>query len=182
MVYCIMKNILQEIIKNFNVAAVLKSVTEKGFEKLAISAIAASFLDVLTIFGVFLFLFLVDVLTRLMCQAHALWVAMYGKEFTTKYGNAYNYIRYIDAAHNWRFVNSWALRTGFVSKVFTYMLLMTAARACDSVMPVKALFALVVTFLSVTELLSICENLGECEISAAKDLWELVKKRKDAIK
>lgn len=177
-----MKDIITEILANVNVSKVFQSVTEFGLQKLAISALAASVLDVITVFGVFLFLFVVDVFTRLMCQAHALWVAMYGKEFTTKFGNAYNYIRYIGAAQNWRYVNSWALRTGFESKALTYMLLLLTARACDSVMPVAALFPLVVTFLAVTELLSVCENLGECEISVAKDIWAIVKKRKDAIK
>ena len=179
-----MKDIIQDVLRNIDFVKVLQSIANKGLEKLAISALAASFLDVLTVFCVFLFLFIVDVFTRLMCQAHALWVATYGKEFTTKYGNAYNYILYIDAAYNWRFVNSWALRTGFISKALTYMLLLMVARACDSVIPinVNALFSLVVMFLSITELLSICENLGECEISVAKDLWALVKKRKDAIK
>ena len=177
-----MKEIITEILANINVTKVFSSITEYGLEKLAVSALAASFLDVLTVFAVFLFLFVADVFTRLMCQAHALWVATYGKEFTTKYGNAYNYIRFIDSAHKWRFINSWELRTGFASKAFTYMLLLTTAAACDSVIPVKAVFSLVVTFLSVTELLSICENLGECEISVAKDIWAIVKKRKDAIK
>ena len=177
-----MKDIITEILTTVNVSKVLHSIAEKGLEKLAVSALAASFLDVIAIFAVFLFLFMVDVLTRLMCQAHALWVAMYGAEFTRKYGNAYHYICYINSAHKWRFVNSWALRTGFVSKAFTYMLLLSTAAACDSVIPIKALFQLVVTFLSVTELLSICENLGECEVSVAQSLRELVQKRKDAIK
>lgn len=179
-----MKQIITEILQKIDVVKVMQSICDKGLEKLAVSALAASFLDVLTVFAAFLFLFIVDVITRLMSQAHALWVAMYGKEFTAKYGNAYNYIRYIDSAHRWRFVNSWALRTGFVSKALTYMLLLSCAAACDSVIPVKvnALFALCTTFLSITELLSICENLGECEVSAARGLWELIKKRKDAIK
>jgi phage-related holin len=177
-----MKNIIQEVLQKIDVVKVLHSICDKGLEKLAVSALAASFLDVLTVFAAFLFLFVVDVITRLMSQAHALWVAMYGKEFTAQYGNAYNYIRYIDSAHKWRFVNSWALRTGFVSKAFTYMLLLSCAAVCDSVIPVRAMFALVTTFLAVTELLSICENLGECEVSAARGLWELIKKRKDAIK
>lgn len=179
-----MKNILQDIISQVNLTHALKGVIENGLEKLAVSALAASFFDVLTVFAAFLFLFIADVITRLMSQAHALWVAMYGKDFTAKYGNAYNYICYINSAHKWRFVNSWALRTGFVSKALTYMLLLSCAAACDSVIPVKvnALFALVTTFLSITELLSICENLGECEVSAARGLWELIKKRKDAIK
>lgn len=179
-----MNDILKEVFQKIDVVKVLHSICDKGIEKLAISALAASLFDVLTVFAAFIFLFIVDVITRLMSQAHALWVAMYGAEFTAKYGNAYNYIRYIDSAHKWRFVNSWALRTGFVSKALTYMLLLSCAAACDSVIPVKvnALFALVVTFLSITELLSICENLGECEVSAARGLWELIKKRKDAIK
>lgn len=177
-----MKDLINQVIANINLSKVFQNVMENGLEKLAISAVAASLVDVITVFGVFLFLFVVDVFTRLMCQAHALWVAMYGKEFTTKYGNAYNYICYICSAHRWRFVNSWALRTGFESKALTYMLLLLTARACDSVMPVQALFPLVVTFLAVTELLSVCENLGECEVSVAKDIWNIVKKRKDAIK
>lgn len=178
-----MKEIISEVISKINMSKVLHSIMEKGFEKLAVSAVAASFFDILTIFSVFLALFFIDLLTRLMCQAHALWIAMFGREFTSKYGNAYLYIRYINSAHKFKFINSWALRTGFTSKALTYMLLIISARICDIILPVNSvLLSLVSTILAITELLSICENLGECEISVAKEIRDIVKKRKDAVK
>lgn len=178
-----MKDILAEIVSKINWSHTLKSVIDKGFEKIALSAVAVSLFDLLTIFGVFLCLFFIDLLTRLMCQAHELWVAMYGKEFTSKYGNAYNYVRYIYIAHRWRYINSWALRTGLVSKALTYMLLIISARFCDIVLPINSvLLTLITTMLALTELLSICENLGECEISVAKEIRDLLKKRKEGVK
>ena len=165
-----MKEIISEVISKINMSKVMQSIMNKGLEKLAVSAVATSFFDILTIFSVFL-------------QAHALWIAMFGREFTSKFGNAYLYIRYINDAHKFKFVNSWALRTGFTSKALTYMLLIISARICDIILPVNSvLLSLVSTILAITELLSICENLGECEISVAKEIRDIVKKRKDAVK
>lgn len=178
-----MKEIIKETISQIGVTETLKAVINNGLEKLAISVVAASFVDIITIFGAFLCLFLIDILTRLMCQAHALWVAMFGREFTSKYGNAYLFIRYIDDAHKFRFVNSWALRTGLVSKALTYMLLIISARFCDIVLPINnVLLTSITTMLAITELLSICENLGECEISVAREIRDILKKRKEGVK
>lgn len=178
-----MKDIISEVVLKINMSKVLHNIMERGFEKLAVSAVAASFFDILTIFSVFLALFFIDLLTRLLCQVHALWIAMFGREFTTKFGNVYLYIHYITPALKFHYINSWALRTGFASKALAYMLLIISARICDVILPVNSvLLSLVSTILAITELLSICENLGECEIFVAKEIRDIVKRRKDAVK
>ena len=55
-----MKDILAEVLDKINWSHTLKSVIDKGLEKVAISAVAASFFDILTIFGVFFCLFIIQ--------------------------------------------------------------------------------------------------------------------------
>lgn len=177
-----MKEILTEAFSKINWTHTLKSVTEKGLEKLAISALGASLWDLATIFAVFIFLSVIDIITRLMACSCALWKATYGEEFTQKYGNAYQFLLWIPNAHGWRYVNSMALRTGAVSKLLTYMLLLLCAKACDTILPVSFMLSLIVSLLACTEMLSVCENLSESNISVAKEIRNLVYKRKEQIK
>lgn len=177
-----MKEITQEILSKINISKVIHSVMEKGFEKLAISAIGATLCDIATIFAVFVFLSIVDIATRLIACSYHLWKNMYGEEFTNKYGNLYLYILWIPSSRRWRYVNSMSLRTGAVSKWITYMLLILCASACDSVLPVKFMLVLITSLLACTEMLSVCENLSEANISVAKEIKSLVKNRKEQIK
>ena len=174
--------ILKEVFAKIDWQHTLKSVADKGLEKLAISAIGASIWDIAVIFCIFLFLNIIDIVTRLIACSYHLWEKTYGKEFTQKYGNVYLLILWIPSAHKWRFVNSMALRTGAVSKLITYMLLILCALACDGLLPVKFMATLIVSLLSCTEMLSVCENLSEANISVATEIKNLVNKRKEQIK
>ena len=175
-------DIIKEIISKINWQSTLKSVADKGFEKLAISAIGATIWDLATVFGVFVFLAIIDIVTRLIACSYHLWEQAYGEEFTKKHGNLWLFVLWIPSAHRWRYINSSALRTGFVSKILTYMLLIIAARACDSVLPVKFMMVLITSVLACTEMLSVCENLGECNVNVASEIKALVHKRKEQIK
>lgn len=177
-----MKTILQDILSKINWTHTIKSITDKGLEKLAVSALGASLWDLATIFGVFVFLSVIDILTRLIACSCQLWKNTYGEEFTKKYGNLWQYLLWIPNAHGWRYVNSMALRTGAVSKLLTYMLLLICARACDTILPVSFMLTLITSLLACTEMLSVCENLSESGISVATEIKNLVYKRKEQIK
>ena len=177
-----MKQIIQEVITKINWSHTLKSITDKGLEKLAISAIGATIWDIAFILMVLVFLSIMDIITRLVACSYHLWVRTYGEEFTQKNANFYLLMLWIPSAHKWRFVNSMALRTGFVSKFLTYTLLIIAASACDAVLPIRAMLSLITSILSLTEMLSICENLSESNISVAKEIRELVSRKKEQVK
>lgn len=177
-----MKEIIHEVLSKINWSHTLKSIADKGIEKLAISAIGATIWDVAFILMVLVFLSLLDILTRLVACSYYLWVRTYGEEFTKRNANFYMLLMWIPSAHKWRFVNSMALRTGFVSKFLTYTLLIIAASACDAVLPIRAMLTLITSILSLTEMLSICENLSESNISVATEIKSLVNKKKEQIK
>ena len=173
---------IKEAMNEINWSHAVKGVMDKGIEKLAISAVGATIWDTVTVFGVFVFLAIIDIFTRIIACSCQLWMQTYGEEFTRKHGNLWLFILWIPSAHKWRYVNSMALRTGFVSKLLTYMLLIIAARACDAILPVHCMLTLVTSILALTEMLSVCENLSECNTSVAAEIKALVKKRKDSVK
>ena len=88
----------------------------------------------------------------------------------------------IKRAHKAGLISSYVMRKTFFSKMITYLVLIIGASIVDymikgsggSVMAVS----LVITYLSMTELLSIVENLDEAGVSAMHDLIDLIKGRR----
>lgn len=88
----------------------------------------------------------------------------------------------IKKAHKVGLISSYVMRKTFFSKMITYLILIIGASIVDnmikgsggSVMAVS----LVITYLSMTELLSIVENLDEAGVSAMHDLIDLIKGRR----
>ena len=81
-----MKEIIKEVISKIGFTETLKAIIDKGFEKVAVSAVAATIWDIGTIFAVFVFLAIVDIFTRLVACAYHLWEKSYGVEFTKQQG------------------------------------------------------------------------------------------------
>lgn len=164
----------------------IKEVADKGFEKLTVSAIGATLIDLGTIFAMFVCLIVVDIITRCMAMSALLWKNMYGDDVVKKRGNLMNYIRWIWQAHKWRYIDSSALRDGFWSKVITYFILLVVATCGDQILRVSHIppFVLIIFcgVLVCTEILSILENLGECGVSSVRDIKSLIQKRKEGIK
>ena len=164
----------------------IKEVADKGFEKLTVSAIGATLMDLGTIFSMFIILIVMDILTRCMAMSALLWKNMYGDDVVKKRGNLMNYIRWIWQAHKWRYIDSSALRDGFWSKVITYFILLVVATCGDQILRVSHIppFVLIIFcgVLVCTEILSILENLGECGVSSVRDIRSLIQKRKEGIK
>lgn len=181
-----MKEILKEVFQKINWSSTIKSVTDKGTEKMVASAVGATMLDLGTIFTLFIGLELVDILTRCMAMSALLWKNMYGEEIVQKKGNLLNYIKWIWQAHKWRYIDSSALRDGFWSKTIVYFILIFVGFLGDTILSIKHMpqFVLVIFcgILVCTEVLSILENLDECGVSSVHDIRTLIQKRKEQIK
>ena len=159
-----------------------KAVTDKGLEKITASVFGALLFDFAYVMGIFCLLAVIDIVSKCASLSCELWNRCYGVEFTQKYGNLVAFLRDIPHAYDWRIINSNAMKTGFISKMITYTLLIGAAIAVDSLLPIKAMRVLVVSVLALTELISVCENLSLCNIEVAQTLKGLVHKRKEQIK
>ena len=182
-----MKEILHEVFSKINVQQTLKSVTDKGIEKLAASAVGATLLDIGTIFLLLMLLEIIDIFTACIFQASLLYKATYDKRIVEKRGSLLTYIKYIWQAHHWRYVDSYALRDGFCSKTIIYSLLLITGFLIDLVLkishsPIQPALVIVCCVLSITEGISICENLDSAGIKIAGEIRSLLQKRKETIK
>ena len=181
-----MKNILQEVFSKIKTTETLKTVTDKGAEKLVASAVGATLWDLGTIFLLLLLLEVIDIFTACIYQSSLLWKKMYDPKIIEKRGTLINYIRWIWQAHHWRFIDSYSLRDGFYSKSIIYFLLIMTGYIIDSVMEIRHAPTLALTIvcgvLAITEGISICENLDSAGIKIGGEIRDLLKKRKDGIK
>lgn len=182
-----MKDIINEVLSKIKTAETLKSVTDKGIEKLAASAVGATLLDIGTIFLLLMLLEIIDIFTACIFQSSLLYKATYDKKIVEKRGSLLTYIRYIWQAHHWRYVDSYALRDGFCSKTIIYSLLLITGFLIDIVLsvshaPIQPALTIVCCVLSITEGISICENLDSAGIKIAGEIRGLLKKRKEEIK
>lgn len=177
-----MKQIIQEVFGKIEVTKTLQAVMNNGPEKLTASAIGMLILDLGTVMALFILLAIIDIITKCASLAAELWNRTYGTEFTKRHGNFLAFLRWCPAAYDWRLINSHAMKTGFVSKIITYMLMIIAACVCDALLPLKVMRTLVVSVLACTELISVCENLSLCNIAVAGHIKSLVSRRKEQIK
>lgn len=182
-----MKEILHEVFSKINVQQTMKAVTDKGIEKLAASAVGATLLDIGTIFLLLMLLEIIDIFTACIYQASLLYKATYDKKIVEKRGSLLTYIKYIWQAHHWRFIDSYVLRDGFWSKTIIYSLLLITGFVIDIVLsvsrsPIQPALTIVCCILSITEGISICENLDSAGIKIAGEIRGLLQKRKEGIK
>lgn len=182
-----MKDILQDVFSKIKATETLKTVTDKGVEKLAASAVGATLLDIGTIFLLLMLLEIIDIFTACVYQASLLYKATYDKKIVEKRGSLLTYIRYIWQAHHWRYVDSYALRDGFCSKTIIYSLLLITGFLIDVVLsvsrsPIQPALTIVCCVLSITEGISICENLDSAGIKIAGEIRSLLQKKKEGIK
>ena len=180
----IMKDIIREVLSKIDTASVLKSVTNKGLEKLTASAFGAMVLDLGTIFGLFIVLAIIDIITKCASLSAELCRRTYGEEFTKRFLTFIYFVKHIPHAYSWRLVNSSQMKNGFVSKMLVYMLLLITSCICDMLLPtnIQAMRMLVTSILALTELISVCENLSLCNVEVAQTIKNLVSKRKEHIK
>lgn len=124
-----------------------------------------------------LMLTVVDTFTRLCANSASLWRHMYPQTP----GSMWIYIKRIYHTWHWRWVSSSGLRSGFADKYIVYLLLIFSASIADSALAIGhspvSVNSVVVTFLSVTEFISICENINECGVGMVSKIIEKVKKK-----
>ncbi|MBR4908800.1 MAG: phage holin family protein [Acidaminococcaceae bacterium] len=166
----------------------LKSVVNHLPEKLAASAGAmtlASALGIhLQLMSIFTALAVLDIITRCICQARHLWVAMYPQSPASYWC----YFRFCWQASRWRFIKSEIMREKFKSKFLTYFVILLAASLCDMAMlisgsPLRFALSIITAILCCTELLSVLENIAETGcVPIATELIAIIKKRKEQIK
>ena len=182
-----MKDIINEILSKIKTTKTLKAVTDKVVEKLAASAVGATLLDIGTIFLLLMLLEIIDIFTACIYQASLLYKATYDKKIVEKRGSLLTYIRYIWQAHHWRFIDSYVLRDGFCSKTIIYSLLLITGFLIDLALrvshsPIQPALVVVCCVLSITEGISICENLDSSGIKIAGEIRGLLQKKKEGIK
>lgn len=182
-----MKNILQEVFSKIEFSKTITTIADKGIEKLVASAVGATLLDIGTIFLLLMFLEIIDIFTACIYQSSLLWKKMYAPQIVEKRGTLLNYIRWIWQAHHWRYVDSYALRDGFCSKTIIYSLLLITGFVIDIVLsishaPFQPALTIVCCVLSITEGISICENLDSAGIKIAGEIRGLLQKKKEGIK
>ncbi len=167
-------------------ANTLKVMSEHLIEKLIASAGLAKIAEILGVhvqfFLAFAFLMVLDVFTRYLAQTALLWHDLYPN---TPY-TLYDLFNFRVQSRKWRYFRSEEMRKKFISKAGTYIIILGASAVCDLVMQVADgkpfVLMLVTAFLSLTELLSIMENLQECGVKEIADLMKIIKSRKEAIK
>ena len=182
-----MKDIINEVLSKIKTTETLKTVADKGIEKLAASAVGATLVDIGTIFLLLMVLEIIDIFTACIFQSSLLWKKMYDPKIVEKRGTLLNYMRWIWQAHHWRYVDSYALRDGFCSKTIIYSLLLITGFLIDLILkishsPIQPALVIVCCVLSITEGISICENLDSAGIKIAGEIRGLLTKRKEEIK
>ena len=179
-----MKEIIKEVLSKIDTASVLKSVTDKGLEKLTASAVGAMVLDISTVFFLFVLLAVIDIISKCASLSADLARKMYGEEFTRKFLTFTYFMKTIPRAYSWRWINSSQMKNGFTSKMLVYTILLITSCICDMLLPtnIQAMRMLVTSILALTELISVCENLSLCNVEVANTLKQLVSKKKEQIK
>ena len=181
-----MKDILQEVLQKINWNSTLKSVADKGVEKVVASAVGATIYDLGTIFCLLLLLEVIDIYTACVYQSSLLWKKMYDPRIVERHGNLLNYTKWIWEAHHWRFVDSSMLKDGFLSKTIVYFILICTGQAIDTILAIRHAPQVALTLfcgvMACTEGLSICENLDSAGIKIGGELREILQKKKEGMK
>lgn len=178
-----MKDIIKDVFQKIELSSTLKSVADKGIEKVMASAVGATLYDLGTIFCLLLLLELIDIYTACVYQSSLLWKKMYDPRIVEKHGNLLNYTKWIWNAHHWRFVESSVLKDGFWSKTIVYFLLILTGEAIDTILAIRHAPQVALTLfcgvMACTEGLSICENLDSAGVKIGGELRDILKKKKE---
>lgn len=159
-----------------DIANTLKNLTHDMVLKILASSILVALFYHAVLFAMFGAMVFLDLFSRWLALSHQYLVTH--KQEATLIDCFWG----IKKAHKAGLISSYVMRKTFFSKMITYLILIIGASIVDymikgtdgSVMAVS----LVITYLSMTELLSIVENLDEAGVSAMHDLIDLIKGRR----
>lgn len=130
----------------------------------------------------FVALIVVDLITK--------WIAL-SNEYLTKRKRAkkpslWQCVINIPAARKAGYIKSEAMKHRFLGKIIVYLLVVFAGATVDNIMmtmgnPAWAV-VLLVGYLSITELISILENLQDAGVEEAGKLHDIIEKKRDTLK
>lgn len=130
----------------------------------------------LGLFSIFAILVMLDLFTRWIAISHK---RLYDAGLPD---DLYSSVRGIPEAHREGLISSCVMRRRFWSKMLTYLLLVLAAVLVDNGLLLLGRGAmattLIITYLAMTELLSMVENLDDAGVSVLHDLIDMVKGRR----
>lgn len=154
----------------------LKNLTHDMVLKLLASSILVALFYHAVLFAMFGAMVFLDLFSRWLALSHQYLVTH--KQEATLIDCFWG----IKKAHKAGLISSYVMRKTFFSKMITYLILIIGASIVDYMIKgsgggVMAV-SLVITYLSMTELLSIVENLDEAGVSAMHDLIDLIKGRR----
>lgn len=156
-----------------NVINTLKNLSHDVVIKLLTSSILVAICYHAALFFAFGMVVFLDLFTRWLAISHKRLIA------TREEGGLINAFLGIPAAHRAGLINSYVMRKTFFSKMFTYLLLIFVASLVDYMVCRSGGNAIasstVITYLAMTELLSVVENLDEAGVSAVHDLIQAIR-------
>ena len=181
-----MKNILHEVFSKLTTTKTLESLADHLPAKLVGSVVISSLADIGSLLAIFCGMEFLDLFSKWVAISHDYWVKTYGKELTDKHGCLLVYIKWIPECRRFKFINSSVMKNQFTSKMLTYtILILTCALADSSVKKVGGvafISTIGISMISLTEALSIVENLASANIGIADSLKTLLQKKKDSMK
>lgn len=164
---------------NIDIFNSISQTAAKLYDQWAIKLAASWIIGIelhLGLFSIFAILVMLDLFTR--------WIAISYKRLDGAGlpDDLYSSIRGIPEAHREGLISSCVMRRQFWSKMATYMILVLAAILVDNglILLGRSPMAttLIITYLSMTELLSMVENLDEAGVSALHQLTDILRGRR----
>lgn len=149
--------------------------TNYWIEKVIVSALMTMCVYHATLFMAFCSLVFLDLFTR--------WIAISHKYLQKAHRDAtlFSSVYAIKEAHKEGLISSYVMRQAFYSKMVMYITLVLGASLCDYMLHRSGgsftISGMVIGYLSLTEFLSMIENLDEAGVSALHTLNENIKER-----
>ncbi len=130
----------------------------------------------------FVALIIIDLITKWIALSHDYLTKRKRRKNPTLWQCVVN----IPAARAAGYIKSEAMKHRFLGKIVVYLLVIFAGAAIDNIMmtmdkPVWAV-VLLAGYLSITELISIVENLQDAGVEEAEKLHEILEKKRDTLK
>ena len=130
----------------------------------------------------FVALIIIDLVTKWIALTHDYMTKRKRKKNPTLWQCIVN----IPAARKAGYIKSEAMKHRFLGKIVVYLLVIFAGAAVDNIMITmdKPAWAVVLLagYLSITELISIVENLQDAGVEEAEQLHNILEKKRDALK
>ena len=181
-----MKNIIQEALSKLNIQKALESLCDHLPAKIVGSVVISSLTDIGSLLAIFCGMEFLDLFSKWISLSHDYWVNTYGQEFTDKHGCLWLYVKWIPECRRFRYINSSAMKNQFTSKMLTYTILILVCALADSsvkrVGGVAFISTIGISMISLTEALSIVENLASANIGIADSIKGILQKKKDSMK